>query len=134
VAAESHFAMELARVWIQAEEERIASSGWCTYANYISISADEKLDVDEIRRHLQQVEATIHEERNRVRYCMNSFVIVAGTSVAALYEEALGIAERIGKVEVDVGRTACKVPLATAYMDKMEAAGKIGIKKKTCIC
>ncbi|NHN32052.1 DNA alkylation repair protein [Paenibacillus agricola] len=134
VAAESYFARELAEVWIQEKEERIVSSGWCTYANYISITADAKLDLQEIRHYLQQVKATIHGERNRVRYCMNSFVIVAGTSVAALYEEALEIADRMGKVEVNMGQTACKVPLATAYMEKMKAAGKLGVKKKTCIC
>jgi hypothetical protein len=134
VAAESLFAVELAKEWMASPEEGIASSGWCTYANYISMTADERLDLAEIRQLLKQVEQTIHEERNRVRYVMNSFVIVVGTSVAALYEEAKQVAERVGIVRVDMGQTACKVPLASEYMVKIEAAGKLGTKKKTCIC
>lgn len=134
VAGESRYALELAREWIQSPEEGIATSGWCTYANYISVTPDEQLDLDEIRRLLHQIEETIHEERNRVRYTMNNFVIVVGSYVPALHDEAVKIAGRIGKVHVNMGDTACKVPLATAYIDKVKAMGKLGVKKKTCIC
>ena len=37
VAAESDYALELAREWIKSEE-MIAVSGWSTYSNYISIT------------------------------------------------------------------------------------------------
>jgi 3-methyladenine DNA glycosylase AlkD len=134
VAAESPFAMELARQWLVSSDELIATCGWSTYANYISITPDEKLDLAEIRRLLQQIEDTIHEERNRVRYNMNMFVIVVGAYVQALHEEAIQVAEAVGKVHVNVGQTACKVPEARAYIAKIEALGKIGVKKKTCIC
>lgn len=134
VAGESRYALELAREWIQSPEEGIATSGWCTYANYISVTPDEQLDLDEIRRLLHQIEETIHEERNRVRYTMNNFVIVVGSYVPPLHDEAVKIAGRIGKVHVNMGDTACKVPLATAYIDKVKAMGKLGVKKKTCIC
>lgn len=134
VAAESEFALELAREWMKSEEERVATSGWTTYSNYVSLTADEYLDLAEIRQLLHQVERTIHNERNRVRYVMNNFVISVGTSVPELYEEALEIARRIGKVHVNVGNTSCKVPLADAYMNKIYALGRIGLKRKTCIC
>lgn len=134
VAAESEFALELAREWMKSEEERIATSGWTTYSNYVSLTADEYLDLAEIRQLLHQVEQTIHNERNRVRNVMNNFVISVGTSVPELYEEALEIARRIGKVHVNVGNTACKVPLADAYMNKIYTLGRIGLKRKTCIC
>jgi 3-methyladenine DNA glycosylase AlkD len=134
VAAESPFARELALEWIQAPEEMIAACGWSTYANYISITPDERLDLDEIRSLLDQVRDTIHGERNRVRYTMNGFVIAAGSYVEALHGEAKGVAEQIGKVHVDVGDTACKVPPAAGYIGKVEAAGKIGRKRSSCIC
>jgi hypothetical protein len=35
---------------------------------------------------------------------------------------------------VDVGDTACNVPLATAYIEKIEAAGRVGQKRKTIRC
>jgi 3-methyladenine DNA glycosylase AlkD len=134
VTAESDFALELAREWIQAEEEMVAVTGWSTYSNYLSITPDEKLDLAEIRGLLNKVRNTIHEERNRVRYVMNGFVISVGTYIPELLEEAKGVAEHIGKVHVDVGNTACKVPLATDYIKKVQGMDRVGLKRKTCIC
>jgi 3-methyladenine DNA glycosylase AlkD len=134
IAAESPYAVELAKEWMQSPNEQIATSGWSTYANYISMTPDERLDLEEIKQLLEQVEAGIHQERNRVRYNMNAFVIVVGAYVVELHEEAKRVAGVIGKVHVDVGQTACKVPLATEYIEKIERLGKLGNKKKTCIC
>ncbi|MBG9943378.1 DNA alkylation repair protein [Brevibacillus formosus] len=134
VAAESHFAMELAREWIESKEEMVATCGWNTYSNYLSITPDEQLDKEEIKRLLMRVNETIHQEQNRVRYTMNQFVISVGAYVPELHQEALEVAAAIGKVHVDVGQTACKVPLATEYIKKIEERGSVGKKKKTCIC
>lgn len=134
VAAESEYALELAREWIKSDEEMIAVCGWSTYANYLSITQDDLLDLDEITGLLHQVETTIHNERNRVRYVMNGFVISVGTYVQALSAEAKRVAEHIGKVHVDVGNTACKVPLATDYIKKAVDMDRVGMKRKTCIC
>jgi len=134
VAAESPYALELAREWMKSDEEMIAVCGWNTYANYLSITPDENLNMEEIRSLLQQIESTIHEEKNRVRYVMNGFVISTGAYVTALYDEAVTVAEKIGKVHVNVGQTACKVPVATDYIKKIVDRNKIGIKRKTCIC
>ncbi|UGB33226.1 DNA alkylation repair protein [Metabacillus sp. B2-18] len=134
VAAESPYALELAREWIESDEEMIAVAGWSTYANYLSISPDEKLDTDEILTLLHRVEESIHQEKNRVRYCMNGFVISAGAYVKALHDDAIRVAEAIGKVHVNMGNTACKVPVAVTYINKVEERNKIGVKRKTCIC
>jgi 3-methyladenine DNA glycosylase AlkD len=134
VAAESEYALELARTWMDSEEEMIAVAGWNTYTNYLSITSDDKLDKAEICSRLHQVETTIHEERNRVRYVMNTFVIGVGVYVNGLQDEAKKVADIIGKVHVDVGNTACKVPLANEYINKTVQRGKIGVKKKTAIC
>ncbi|MBS4190096.1 DNA alkylation repair protein [Bacillus sp. FJAT-49705] len=134
VAAESEYALELAREWMKSEEEIIALCGWNTYANYISITSDEELDLAEIQSLLEQIEQTIHEERNRVRYVMNGFVISVGTYVQALSPDAKKVADQIGKVHVNVGNTACKVPLATEYIKKIEDKERVGVKRKTCIC
>lgn len=134
VAAESPFALELARDWISSDDELVCACGWSTYTNYLSITDDSNIDVDEVRELLRYIEKNIHIKKNRVRYCMNQFVIGAGAFVASLYEESYCVAEKIGKVQVDVGNTACKVPLATDYLTKMESKGYIGKKKKKCIC
>jgi 3-methyladenine DNA glycosylase AlkD len=134
VAAESSYAMELAREWMKSEDEMIAVCGWSTYSNYLSITPDEKLDLAEIRNLLNQVKNNIHGERNRVRYVMNGFVISVGAYVTELSEEAKEVAAYIGKVQVDVGNTACKVPLAVEYIKKIEMKNRVGLKRKTCIC
>ena len=65
---------------------------------------------------------------------MNTLVICVGAYVAPLHEEGMRVANQIGKVHVNVGQTACKVPLAAEYINKIAARSKIGTKKKTCIC
>jgi 3-methyladenine DNA glycosylase AlkD len=134
VAAESPYAHELALEWIESPDEIIAACGWSVYANYVSMAPDEELDLEEIRGLLERVRRTIHSERNRVRYVMNNFVISVGAYYDALREEAKDTAEEVGKVHVDVGNTACKVPMAYDYIRKIEESGRAGIKKKTCIC
>jgi 3-methyladenine DNA glycosylase AlkD len=134
VAAESDYALELAREWMKSEGEMVAVCGWSTYSNYVSITPDEELDIEEIRELLNQVKNTVHEERNRVRYVMNGFVISVGAYIPELTEEAKQVAEHIGKVYVDVGNTACKVPIALDYIKKIELKDRVGLKRKTCIC
>lgn len=134
VAAESRFALELANEWIKSEKEMIAVSGWTTYAHYLSITPTDQLNLNEIKNYLLEVEHNIHTERNRVKYAMNQFVISVGSFVESLHEEAVLIAEKIGKVEVNVGNTACKVPIAKTYIEKVKDKGNIGKKKKTAIC
>lgn len=134
VAVESPFALELAREWMQSHSEMIAVAGWSTYSNYLSIAPDEEVDQAEVEKLLKQIEETVHMERNRVRYVMNNFVICVGAYYAPLSEQAKGVAESIGKVHVDFGNTACKVPVAMEYIQKIEERNTVGKKRKTCIC
>jgi hypothetical protein len=71
---------------------------------------------------------------NRVRYTMNCFIISVGSYVKPLLKQAKAAAQKAGAVEVDMGETACKVPLATEYIEKVEALGRIGQKRKTIRC
>ncbi len=43
-------------------------------------------------------------------------------------------ASKIGKVHVDVGDTACKIPPAGAYIQKVIDKGNLGKKKKQARC
>ncbi|MGM0851341.1 MAG: DNA alkylation repair protein [Bacillota bacterium] len=134
ITAESYYAIELANEWIKSENEIVATAGWSAYAGYISITLDKEINIDEIKQYLCHIEKTIHEERNRVRYVMNGFVISVGAHVAPLLDEAKQVAKKMGKVHVDVGNTACKVPVATSYIKRIEDKDRIGVKRKTCIC
>lgn len=134
VAAESNFALELARKWIKSDNEIIESCGWSTISNYISITEDELIDMDEIIELLNIVETDINNSKNRVRYNMNGFVISVGVYIKELNERALEVAENIGNVKVDLGATSCKVPVAKDYIQKAISMNRIGRKRKSCIC
>ena len=134
IAAETEHGFELGLKWIQSDIESVASAGWGTLAYYAAVQEDEKLDIKTYTKLLDTVEKEIHEAQNRVRYTMNGFVIAVGTYVEALTKKSKDVAKKIGKVNVDVGGTACKVPLANDYIDKVITKGRIGIKRKTARC
>jgi 3-methyladenine DNA glycosylase AlkD len=134
VAAEGKHGWELGLEWIESKPEQIAAAGWATISNVLSIKDDAELDLPELKRLLGRVEKTIHNERNRVRYAMNGFVIALGCCVKSLTDAALKTAGKIGKVDVDVGDTSCKVPDAAQYIGKVGQRGTIGKKRKTCKC
>lgn len=134
VAAEHPDALAIARKWIESKDETTAAAGWCLYAGCLATRADETLDLDEVQALMDRVVANIHTAPNRVRYQMNSFVIGVGCYVEPLLAEAKAAAEAIGMVEVDMGDTACKTPLAADYIAKVEKMGRVGRKRKTLKC
>ncbi len=134
VASESTYARDLAMKWIRSKKESIATSGWNTYAGIVATRPDKELDLAEIKELLDHVVNEIDAAPNDVRYTMNGFVIAVGTYVKPLLKKAQRAAKSIGVVSVDMGDTACKVPLASAYIEKIETAGRIGKKRKTIKC
>ncbi len=134
VAAESPHARSLALKWMKAKKESVASCGWATYSASLAVTPDDQLDLEEIKQLLTVVKETIHDAQNRVRYTMNNFVISVGTYVKPLFPEAQRTAKAIGKVSVEMGETACKVPLATEYIAKVKKMGRVGKKRKTSKC
>jgi 3-methyladenine DNA glycosylase AlkD len=134
VVVENTHACELAMEWIKSKKEHVASSGWCTYSGLLATKPDEALDLSEIEGLLGTVVKGVKTAQNRVLYTMNGFVIAVGSYVKPLLKQAKAAAQQIGAISVDVGDTACKVPLATAYIQKMEASGRAGKKRKTIRC
>lgn len=134
IASESDHGMALALDWIDSEKEHVAACGWSTLSSLMSIKKDEDLDLDKFRGLLDRVKKTIHDQPNRVKYTMNGFVIAAGSFVAELTEQAKKTAEAIGKVNVDMNGTACKVPPAGQYIQKVADMGRVGKKKKMARC
>lgn len=134
VAAEGRHGYELALKWIESKKENIAAAGWSTLSSLVGIKDDSQLDLAELQKLLQRVQKTIHDQPNRVRYVMNSFVIAVGCYVSSLTKLAMQTAEKFGPVTVDMGGTACKVPSAVDYIKKVQQRGSIGKKRKTAKC
>lgn len=134
VATESRHARDLALKWIKSKKESVASAGWSTYAGVVTVTPDDELDLAEIESLLKTVETTIGAAANRVRYTMNGFVIAVGGYVLPLTKKAKATAKKLGRVEVDMHGTSCKVPVALEYIEKIEKAGRLGKKRKTIKC
>lgn len=134
VAAESPHGRDLALKWMNAKKPLVRSTGWCTYSLLVATLPDDELDLGEIRNLLDRVSGDIDTAPGRVRYAMNNFVISVGTYVKPLLRQAKATAKKLGKVEVDMRETGCKVPLATEYIAKVESLGRVGKKRKTTKC
>ena len=79
---------------------------------------NEDLPDEYFEDHLRTIEKTIHKAKNYTRYAMNNAVIAIGVRNPKLTKLALAAAQRIGKVHVDHGNTACTTPDALAYIQK----------------
>jgi 3-methyladenine DNA glycosylase AlkD len=130
VAAGSKHGRDMALEWIDAKKERLAIAGWATLSCLVSVVEDADLDLAELKGLLARVGKTIHQQPDRVRYAMNGFVIAAGSYVGPLRDAAMAAARKIGRVEVDMGDTACRVPYAPEYIEKAAARG---VKKRKSV-
>lgn len=134
VAAETAHGFDLGLKWRTSKKENIAAAGWATLASYSSVNEDSELDIDQYSALLDEVKANVHNTQNRVGYAMNGFVIAVGANIKSLTKKALKIAADIGKVEVNMNGTACKVPLAKDYIQKVIDKDRVGLKRKTSRC
>lgn len=134
VASENAAATELARKWMKSKNTLMACSGWATYASVVSTRPDVELDLAEIESLLNQVAEQVHTAPDRLAYAMNNFVICVGSYVKPLLSKAKAVARKIGIVEIDMGDTSCKVPLASEVIAKIESMNRVGKKRKSAKC
>jgi len=134
VASENEEAFDIALKWIDSKKPNVASSGWNTLSSIMATWPDEKLDIPMLKKLLARVEKEIDKAPNRVRYCMNGFVIAAGSFMKDLTTLATATGKKISHVEVDMNGTYCKVPFAPDYIKKVVDKGNLGKKKKTVKC
>lgn len=133
VASGGPHGRELALKWMESKDETIASAGWQTYSSLVAIKEDADLDLAEIKSLLARVAKTIHQQPNRVKYVMNSFVIAVACYVKPLHKLAVETANKNGKISVElVG--ACKIPFAPDQIKKFAARSEIGKKRKSPKC
>lgn len=132
--AEGPFCVELCKEWIDSDNEKLQESAWAALSSYIGVNDNDDLEIDVLVSLLDRIESEIHSAPNRVRYCMNGFVIALGGGVPKYTEQCKELGDKIGKVDVFMGETACKVPLIRPYIENMENRNRIGKKKKTAKC
>jgi 3-methyladenine DNA glycosylase AlkD len=133
-ASEHPDGFALAQKWIDAKKDSVAVSGWRTLGALATIVPDEQLPVKQFSALLDRVAKTMPCAPDDIRYAMNGFMIACGTYVAPLADKAIATARKIGRVEIDMGDTECKVPEAEAYILKSRRGAPIAPKRKTVRC
>jgi 3-methyladenine DNA glycosylase AlkD len=134
VTSEHPDGIDLALQWIDSPVEKIAIAGWATLSAIVITRADETLPMKQISSLLDRIAKALKASPDNVRYAMNGFVISCGTYVLPLAEKAVETARKLGKVEVDMGDTACKVPDAESYILKSRKGATVAPKRKTVRC
>lgn len=134
VAAESSMGETLAAEWESSAEPLVASAGWATWSSIVSIRPDHLLDLESLHSKIRSIPDIIEAAPDRVRYQMNNYIIAVGCYVMSLTEECLKSADALGKVTADLGPNNCTIPSAREYIQKVQARGTIGKKRKSTRC
>ncbi len=134
VASEHPDGLALALRWIDAKAEQTARAGWATLSALATTRPDAELPIDTFSALLERVVAEIHSAPGDLAYAMNNYVICVGTYVEPLADTALDAARRMGKVEIDMGETACHIPDAESYIVKSRRGAPVAPKRKTVRC
>ena len=110
---------DLAEEWTaDPGDEWAGAVGWSLVAAQ-AMDAKASLPDSCFLRRLEYMERNIAEAANRVRHSMNGALIAIGCRSPQMRRAAEQAALRIGKVEVDHGRTSCKTPEAIPYLAKV---------------
>ena len=134
VATEHPAGIDLALKWIDTKKVAVARAGWGTLCGLVTVRPDEELPIPTLKSLLDRVVREIHAADGDIAYMMNNYVICVGTYVAPLADAAITAARKIGKVEIDMGETSCKVPDAEPYMLKSRRDQPVAPKRKTFRC
>lgn len=116
LVSKTPLAREKAGSWTKSNHEWIGSAGWQILSGLAQ--RDPSLPDSFFLPYLDTIQAEIHKSKNRVRYAMNGALIGIGSRNSKLQKQALAVAAKIGKVDVDHGNTGCKTPDAASYIRK----------------
>ena len=122
VVSKTIYAKPKMEEWMKSDDEWVGRAGWMLLAQLAM--HDKDLPDSYFEEYLTTIENSIHESKNRTRDAMNNALIAVGLRNDNLEKKALGVAARIGKVDVDHGETSCKTPDAASYIKKARSRKK----------
>jgi len=133
-AAEHEYGWQWAMEWIKSNNPRYRQVGWSTASGYLMLKDKELPSINILNDLINQIEKNLQDEENRVKYVMNGFLLAAGGYIPELKDRAVEASKNIGRFEVDMNGTSCKVPEVPTYLDKMYARNQWQKRKKTVRC
>lgn len=130
IARNQELVNELLYEYLESNNNRKKQVAYSAYSMILGSYDDSKIDYNHVKDTIAYVRKNIHGSENRVRYSMNNFLIAAGAANKDITTLSKAAAKEIGKVQVFMGKTSCKVPDAFSYLEKIEVRGTIGKKRK----
>ncbi len=134
LAAFTDHGAKVSRKWRKLKDKYRRAMGW-RMVGMLAMQPDRPeseggITDEELTECLGIIEATIHDEKNRVRQNMNTSLIAIGGR-SSMTKKALATAKRVGEVFVDQGKTSCKTDVAYDKIKKIVAHYKAKGKKPT---
>ena len=134
LTSETKHGWSLGMEFIEAKKENVACCGWSTLSNWLSFRRDDQVDVAAVKDLLKRLEATIHDQPNRLRFTMSNFVLAAGAFVPEVTKECFAIGKRLKNLEVAPVKKGCSIPEIVEDLTKILKMGRIGRKRKRARC
>lgn len=133
VVGESGLALEAFELWRHHPADHVQAGAWASLNGALS---HEAYTIPEVLldRLIIQIRESISSSPNRVKYQMNAFIISLGIYEANYRDQMIALGQEIGKIQVDLGNTSCKVPYAPEYIEKAMKRATAGKKKKKLRC
>ncbi|HSL87551.1 MAG TPA: hypothetical protein VK861_11490, partial [Bacteroidales bacterium] len=132
--SESDLAQSISDRWIESGADLHMSAGYSCYCWLLGNRKDAEFEKDKILKMLKRVASSIREAPANTQKAMSNFLYTVAISYVPLHEEALSIAEDIGKIEI-TGEKKKKVILDPYETIKKEIArGRVGFKRKYVRC
>ena len=100
------FMKEIAEKWMVSKDKRRRSCGYRLL--YQLAQKYKKIDDSYFERYLPVIKNNLQSEENFVKDAMNNSLMAIGLRNANLNNQALSIAKKIGKVDVDYGDNSCE--------------------------
>lgn len=107
--------------WKSRKTEYVSAAAWSILSSLAMHEEGADITAVFAADQIAAIEETIKDQPNRTRHTMNQALIHLGLSSPASAKKAVAASKRIGKVQVDHGKTNCHTPDAAAQVNKTMA-------------
>ncbi|MGB7595585.1 MAG: DNA alkylation repair protein [Erysipelotrichaceae bacterium] len=109
-------AWEIADAWIKSTEEMTACAGFTIYGMLFAFIPDQDLNLDKVKKIIDEIEARIKIERPYLQNAMNNCLIMAGMYIVPMTAYCKEVADRIGYVKPTIKVNNCNIQSASDYI------------------
>jgi 3-methyladenine DNA glycosylase AlkD len=121
LVARSGDGMAKFKAWKSRKTEYVSAAAWNVLHTLAMENEGADITAAFAADQIKAIEETIKDQPNRTKHSMNQALIWLGLSSPASAKKAVAASKRIGKVQVDHGKTNCQTPDAGTSINKTMA-------------